>query len=100
MVFINKTHQDRFDQMLAASKGIKLTDEYLALFYIFSSTADIYFKIEHIYNFEKHTIRYYQKTDERGDTFNYIDGVFSISAKAMCYRQVVFLKFRQIILRL
>ncbi len=57
MKFLDKQHEQNYNQMLQRDNTYPTDNERCAMFYILSGNKDLISKVNHIYDFEDHSIR-------------------------------------------
>ncbi|HFF9318011.1 TPA: DUF6075 family protein [Clostridium perfringens] len=68
MNFLNKEHEERFNELIKRGKGIYLSDiERIVSMYIMSGNEDLYSKSKELYNFSKGEFIFDLEEDERGN---------------------------------
>lgn len=56
-MWLNTKHTERYQELLSRDKTHEKDIERHALFYILSGQSDLYAKVNHLYDFEDHSIR-------------------------------------------
>ena len=68
MNFINKEHEERFNNLVGRGRGVSINDiERVPGMYIMSANEDLFHKVDSLYNFDKGRFRIDIVEDEQGN---------------------------------